>query len=447
MEPSPSPTQKQAPISTTGGSEALSSAPTGRKVALLIHGTFARNAAWTHDGSTFCQGILGACPDLEFHRIRWSGRNTQGARQAGVAKVREAVRQASATYSDSGIFLIAHSHGGNIALLAAEEPEVRRSLSGIVCLSTPFLVLRRRWLGAAGELNMIASLFALLLAPAVYAEYRSGLLTWLDQRFSPGTTSAKASSIVLLLTLVSAIVLGERLYRLLRGKAERFQRTNSARCKSVPLLLVRTAADEASGALGTIQFFAWLTTRLWLTMARLLHYPALGLAWVGIVYAEKVEPVRRSLAKWGCTAFAILVTASFALYAFTSNTLWDNLAGWLVIALLAFVFLVIVPLPAYLAVLPAMILFLAGALLLVPLTLLLTLPLLAFGPEFAIANLFLDVSAEATPPGTWTVHQLPDRGGDAALDQSGLMHSAAYEDERAIRLIARWMRGDTSVHL
>ena len=45
-------------------------------------------------------------------------------------------------------FLVAHSHGGNVALSALKNKAVRRSIDGLVCLATPFLFSRRRQLPA-----------------------------------------------------------------------------------------------------------------------------------------------------------------------------------------------------------------------------------------------------------------------------------------------------------
>jgi hypothetical protein len=41
-------------------------------------------------------------------------------------------------------FVIAHSHGGNVALYALENEIVRERLSGIVCIATPFLEAKPR---------------------------------------------------------------------------------------------------------------------------------------------------------------------------------------------------------------------------------------------------------------------------------------------------------------
>ncbi len=59
-----------------------------------------------------------------------------------------------------------------------------------------------------------------------------------------------------------------------------------------------------------------------------------------------------------------------------------------------------------------------------------------FGPKFAIANFFLDVSVEATPAGRYTVmliDDLPSQGGSA------LQHSSIYANESAIDAISDYV--------
>gem|GEM_PF-4488455 len=58
--------------------------------------------------------------------------------------------------------------------------------------------------------------------------------------------------------------------------------------------------------------------------------------------------------------------------------------------------------------------------------------------ESVFSALLVDMSAEATPEGTWTVHHyVPD---SAALEGLGLAHFAAHDDPRVFELIAGWIR-------
>ena len=75
--------------------------------------------------------------------------------------------------------------------------------------------------------------------------------------------------------------------------------------------------------------------------------------------------------------------------------------------------------------------------LVMPAVILLSIVLLPFGAESALAGLVVEVSVETVPSGIWAVHQFgPTAGRDARLS---LMHSASYTDERVLRLIASWI--------
>ncbi len=72
------------------------------------------------------------------------------------------------------------------------------------------------------------------------------------------------------------------------------------------------------------------------------------------------------------------------------------------------------------------------------LTLMSSVALLPFGHEFARTFLWLLVSVESTPAGTWCLHQFPV---DVQPDMSwhGLRHSSPYDDDRVLDLISKWL--------
>jgi hypothetical protein len=63
---------------------------------------------------------------------------------------------------------------------------------------------------------------------------------------------------------------------------------------------------------------------------------------------------------------------------------------------------------------------------------------LAVGPELAVAAGFTYITAEACPPGRWSVIQVPelDRQEDR---QQILQHSLIYESQNSLRLIRDWL--------
>jgi len=58
------------------------------------------------------------------------------------------------------------------------------------------------------------------------------------------------------------------------------------------------------------------------------------------------------------------------------------------------------------------------------------------GPELLAAGMVFQVTAEATPPGQWTVWQIAAVGETEV--SSGLRHSASYQSAAALQIVERW---------
>jgi hypothetical protein len=73
------------------------------------------------------------------------------------------------------------------------------------------------------------------------------------------------------------------------------------------------------------------------------------------------------------------------------------------------------------------------------LPLLLTLP---FGSTIAVYSILLEVSADATPPGAWTVHQYEPVPTAAAAGPAApsLAHSGVYDHPKVLEELTAWMR-------
>jgi len=66
--------------------------------------------------------------------------------------------------------------------------------------------------------------------------------------------------------------------------------------------------------------------------------------------------------------------------------------------------------------------------------------LVFYGWQLAVANLEVDVSAEATPPGDWRVVTLTSTTAFGDSSVAALTHSALYDDQRAIDLLGDWVQ-------
>jgi hypothetical protein len=108
--------------------------PTESSLAIaLVHGTFAPGAPWTQPGSAL-RRLWPATPErpVTFDAPQWSGDNSHEARVTAAAELASHLRKRPAQ------LVIAHSHGGNVALNALASNADSRTRA-LVCLNTPFL--------------------------------------------------------------------------------------------------------------------------------------------------------------------------------------------------------------------------------------------------------------------------------------------------------------------
>ncbi len=96
-------------------------APRGKKprqTVMLMHGTWASDAAWYQPGGDLHRHVKALRPDLysaaDF--FKWSGGWSDGARLDGATALKQWVE----SRNESGLDLIGHSHGANVMLKATE---------------------------------------------------------------------------------------------------------------------------------------------------------------------------------------------------------------------------------------------------------------------------------------------------------------------------------------
>ncbi len=111
---------------------------------VIIHGTASRGARWTLPNSKIRRRL-----ERHFDRrgrtvsFEWSGTNSNAAR---LTAGEELARRISELYEEfhAPIYLVAHSHGGNIALYAMRNPSVEEKVAGVICIGTLFVKCGRR---------------------------------------------------------------------------------------------------------------------------------------------------------------------------------------------------------------------------------------------------------------------------------------------------------------
>lgn len=107
---------------------------------VAVHGTFAPGAPWTSDNSAFASALRAELAEHEvsWHAFVWSGGNSHAAREDAATELSRVLLELSSRQVGP-IFLVCHSHGGNVALMALlHRSELQQIIAGVICLSTPF---------------------------------------------------------------------------------------------------------------------------------------------------------------------------------------------------------------------------------------------------------------------------------------------------------------------
>lgn len=404
----------------------------------LVHGTFATNAPWTQEGSLLRRTLTNELgDDVTFRAFLWSGDNSFAARSDAAKKLRAFLdREVESKPNDKHV-VIAHSHGGNVALSAIEAGTTGRQIDAVICLATPFITARRRNFGEHS--NLILSLAKVMGCFVVGATLTMSIIN----AFGAGREGYWAL-VALLLMAAGGFAAWWAISKVERAWVEHALQwarevSVSAPRRPTRLLVVRAAADEALEGLCVGHFPSTLLTTSWRAISWLAVAP-LWLAlridlWAVDHFYRRVivnlclwcamaawthwgfpdAPTDRKILVLSWLAAVMLVGAAFAqevglikLIGFALSPFFIVLGGVFVCLLLA---LSLVVLPFNTSV--------RGLL------------------DFARSAVWLgpvDVSAEPAPPGG--VGEIRQTSVAAA---EGLQHSMPYEDPQSLQWIVDWL--------
>lgn len=216
---------------------------------IAIHGTFAPEAEWTRNGASLHRMLekLSESP-IAWHSFAWSGKNSHAERERAAVELAGVVRSVTSDAAKGGVYLLAHSHGGNVALMAlCHDAALQRQVDGVICLSTPFVVAKPEDLDNLAEdvggfkLGVVA--LGILLNIAI-----GDLLHHIFPVFMPVFFVAYVVAVaVALLTsffLYQSLKNADRTGGMIR--AYQFEKVR------IPVLVMRTERDEALGWIRTI---------------------------------------------------------------------------------------------------------------------------------------------------------------------------------------------------
>lgn len=371
-------------------------------VVTLVHGTWARDSEWYQTNSQFCKDLAASLPGAIFHPFSWTGKNSPTARHVAAKTLAHDLTNLVAAYPRAKHFVIAHSHGGNVALYALRDITLQPLIAGVVCLSTPFLFAQPRGLGEEGR--------------EFASGFRNSTWTILMLLFVGGLAPRSWPSNVIFLILLPMLVaslwdfldtpplnkIKEKLSQWLLARVGTMEMPARV---DTPLLVVRTAGDEASSLLALSQFLSWLLFKFWqlLLMPRVMY----------LNWARKRNTLQ----------FLMLV---FLYFCVISSLLFFKAPTYYVFIVLAW---------------PAVLFYTTLLAMMVIVSAVVSMSFIPFGLELAICHAFLEVTIESAPPGSHTVLQRPLQDTLRKRVGEWLNHSLPYQDPFMISVISDWMQG------
>ncbi len=414
----------------------------------LVHGTWARQTEWVRPGSKLrCELMEHLGVPVEFSAPEWSGWNQHFSRRAAARRLADALTQHG---GEKGLkrprFVIGHSHGGNVAMIAAQNVKDEHRPTGVVCLATPFLHIkevgdseRRRLMTRAGSiavivlsLGLFAHLFGALDMPAHRA---SGLADWNSRQRTIQAQNTKGAALMAAAVFCTAVVciLGYRVLRLVCNEIERHIRpTRWDQLQPLPelrVIAVRNASDEATVVLSAVALANWAFDFLWDRIALLVES------------AARIGQSTRNAASWVCDrqwlAIPVLLVGPPAIIGFWLFLLLEgpSPAGLFLLALTS--------LPALALVVgygPYALCAMMG-LVLLPLKLISFVIMLPFGVDLALVSLRYQVAVDSCLLGDSCSFVHPPIGFGDADSSPTLAHLVCTDDPRVIASVAEWMRG------
>ena len=215
---------------------------------IAVHGTFVRRAKWFDVGSPLREALGTLAGDsLRALELKWGGSNSYAARQRAAHALRDLILRD--VPSDRRAFVIAHSHGGNVAFLAASDREVARRVAGIVTVSTPFLNTGPRLMDSVGRLigmSVLAAaigLAAYLLRGAILVSATGIVRLFITLAGAAAAVFVMNGVMFALTTVGSWLQLPERMQRSAQRAALRLADERLERAKTTPTELEVTSPE------------------------------------------------------------------------------------------------------------------------------------------------------------------------------------------------------------
>jgi pimeloyl-ACP methyl ester carboxylesterase len=398
-------------------------------IVTLVHGTFAANAEWTRPNSRLSLRISTQCPDVMIDRFGWTGGNDLVARREAADQLARHLMDLSLKYPDARLSVVAHSHGGNIAIDAASEVPELVDL-GICCMATPFLQFR-----VLDENELTPR----IVRSAMFAPILLFIISLVSLKFI-SIASAVGMSILGLLTTWAFSHWFSGGIIALRPLGQQLCAAASPPPTLSNLKIIRKSGDEASLVLSLARFGVWASGSLLRHLARENRYE--------ISMMIKRNPIPKYLVR----LFAFSILSIILGCVFTNHYTGD---AAITVGFVGLMICITILLCIKTSILDDFLLaistFVAGAATLISMKLYGT-GAIGVGAEKLRDELswpwrmvlslgltiMLEVNAEATPVGEWPVHHF----GATPVDPSKpwtLSHSI-YDDPDVIETVTQWVK-------
>lgn len=238
-----------------------------RVKAILVHGTFASDAAWDDPDAKFStrlrERLAADGAELVTEEFQWSGENSHEARRIAAEALAEKLRVEGYDGADE-LYLVGHSHGGTVTRLALNKLEGETRPTGVFTLGAPFVRFKRKAISTVALVitalvRALALVGVLMLARIFYVQ------DWIREALGGDWMMHMGATVALgaVLAWFLAVFCPSRLRRWAEGRLTRTQDAIVAAYDPpektpTPFICFRAVGDEAGLLLRFWSFFTWV---------------------------------------------------------------------------------------------------------------------------------------------------------------------------------------------
>ncbi|QYK53517.1 MAG: hypothetical protein KF824_01180 [Fimbriimonadaceae bacterium] len=228
-------------------------------IFILVHGTFAPDAAWCKPTSTICTTLtehLSKEVKIQFIPFNWPGKyfrkfnNSHGDRLSAAERLATLISQTNQLNPGAKVFLICHSHGGNVALYADNILKSADKISSIICLSTPFIISDDRNLSDFSKYTSSTFLRVLLFIGIAYFLLMEFMILMIMFKSNPEIQALFACGTLTLFPAISFICIKS----LVTQSVNSFSELNVQPIDDDRLYIAGSATDEVAVWLALLDF-------------------------------------------------------------------------------------------------------------------------------------------------------------------------------------------------